>query len=214
MSSHFLFRHSTSTWLIIHNAYTVKYLATALHTQWRTPYDHNNIQMLHIWETPGALAAELAKVVVGQPGSWGPGIKLFWVDIQNFCFGCPLMAWQCKALSESWLVMLSAFLQWTAWLMDYWMSVNSDTRHLWQLDYYKVFLMNDTWEALHQSTPSNRVWLSNDSAMKTFKDAFQDAYFHFSHYRKANDPFLMCDMYAWANWLCRTAVKAPTNLIN
>jgi hypothetical protein len=35
---------------------------------------------------------------------------------------------------------------------------------------------------------------------------FASAYFHFSHYAKANDSTPMGDSYAWANWLGGTAV--------
>jgi hypothetical protein len=52
-------------------------------------------------------------------------------------------------------------------------------------DYYKALLTNEAWEILRQSTPHNRSRLSKVSAMKTFEDAFKDAYFHFSHYGKA-----------------------------
>jgi hypothetical protein len=78
-------------------------------------------------------------------------------------------------------------------------------------DYYKVFLMDEAWEALHHSIPANHVRLSDNSATKEFEVAFQDAYFHFSHYRKANDSSPMCDTYTWANWLRGTAVVCQLN---
>ena len=78
-------------------------------------------------------------------------------------------------------------------------------------DYYKALLTNDAWETLRQSTPANRARLSNDSATKSFEDAFKDAYFHFSHYGKANDPSPICDTYAWGLWLRGTAVACQLN---
>jgi hypothetical protein len=78
-------------------------------------------------------------------------------------------------------------------------------------DYYKAFLTDKAWEALRQSVPANRVRLSDNSATKTFEDAFQDAYFHFSHYGKANDSSPMRDTCAWANWLRGTAVICQLN---
>jgi len=78
-------------------------------------------------------------------------------------------------------------------------------------EYYKAFLTDEAWEALRQSVPANRAWLSNNSATKTFEDAFQDAYFHFSHYGKANDSSPMRDTSAWANWLRGTAVVCQLN---
>jgi hypothetical protein len=47
--------------------------------------------------------------------------------------------------------------------------------------------------------------------MKTFEHTFQDAYFHFSHYGKANDSSLMHNTCAWANWLHGTAVICQLN---
>ena len=73
-------------------------------------------------------------------------------------------------------------------------------------DYYKALLTEDAWDILRQSVPANRARLSDDSATRTFEDAFKNAYFHFSHYGKANDSSPMCDMYAWALWLRGTAV--------
>ncbi len=78
-------------------------------------------------------------------------------------------------------------------------------------DYYKALLTNEAWETLRQSTPANRARLSNNSAIKTFEVAFQDAYFHFSHYGKANDSSPMCDTYAWGLWLRGTAVTCQLN---
>jgi hypothetical protein len=78
-------------------------------------------------------------------------------------------------------------------------------------DYYKAFLTDKAWEALRKSVPANRARLSDNSAKKTFEDAFQDAYFHFSHYGKANDSSPMRDTCAWANWLRGTAVLCQLN---
>lgn len=78
-------------------------------------------------------------------------------------------------------------------------------------DYYKALLTDEAWEALSQSVPANHARLSDESANRTFKDAFQDAYFHFSHYGKANDASPMRDLYAWANWLRGTAVFCQVN---
>ena len=73
-------------------------------------------------------------------------------------------------------------------------------------DYYQAFLTNDAWEVLRKSTPANRSRLSSDSANTKFEDAFKNAYFHYSHYGKANDSCPMSDKYAWALWLRGTAV--------
>jgi hypothetical protein len=78
-------------------------------------------------------------------------------------------------------------------------------------DYYKALLTDEAWEALRQSIPANHARLSKNSAKKTFEDAFQDAYFHFSHYGKANDSSPMRDQYAWAIWLRGTAVACQLN---
>jgi hypothetical protein len=78
-------------------------------------------------------------------------------------------------------------------------------------DYYKALLTKDAWETLRRSIPANRARLSVDSATTTFEDAFKDAYFHFSHYGKANDSSPMCDTYAWALWLRGTAVACQLN---
>ncbi|KAF8512928.1 hypothetical protein BU17DRAFT_95797 [Hysterangium stoloniferum] len=78
-------------------------------------------------------------------------------------------------------------------------------------DYYKALLTDDAWKDLRQSIPANRTRLSLTSASKTFEDAFEDAYFHFSHYAKANDSTPMRDKYAWAIWLRGTAVVCQLN---
>jgi hypothetical protein len=77
--------------------------------------------------------------------------------------------------------------------------------------YYQAFLTNEAWETLRQSTPANCTRLSKDSATRTFEDAFADAYFHFSHYGKANDSSPMHDSYAWAYWLRGTAIICQLN---
>ena len=78
-------------------------------------------------------------------------------------------------------------------------------------DYYKALLTNDAWETLSQSIPANHARLSEGPATRTFEDAFKDAYFHFSHYGKANDSSPMGDRYAWALWLRGTAVACHLN---
>jgi len=78
-------------------------------------------------------------------------------------------------------------------------------------DYYKALLTSDAWDILRLSTPANRARLSGDSATRTFESAFEGAYFHFSHYGKANDSSPMCDTYAWALWLRGTAVACQLN---
>ena len=77
--------------------------------------------------------------------------------------------------------------------------------------YYKALLTKDAWETLSQSIPANHARLSEGSATKTFEDAFKDAYFHFSHYGKANDSSPMGDRYAWGLWLRGTAVACQLN---
>jgi hypothetical protein len=77
--------------------------------------------------------------------------------------------------------------------------------------YYRALLTDEAWEKLRQSTPANRAWLTTQSATKTFEDAFADAYFHFSHYGKANDATPIQDRYAWALWLRGTAVLCQLN---
>ncbi|KAM6501351.1 hypothetical protein JOM56_004365 [Amanita muscaria] len=78
-------------------------------------------------------------------------------------------------------------------------------------DYYKALLTDEAWDVLRQSLPANRARLNHDSATKTFEDAFQDAYFHFSHWAKANDTFPLRDTFAWALWLRGSAVYLPPN---
>jgi hypothetical protein len=77
--------------------------------------------------------------------------------------------------------------------------------------YYKALLTDEAWKTLRSSVPANRTKLSTDSANKTFERAFAHAYFHFSHYAKANDATPMCDKYAWANWLRGTALLCQLN---
>ena len=77
-------------------------------------------------------------------------------------------------------------------------------------DYYKALLTEDAWDILRQSVPVNRARLSDESATRTFEDAFKDAYLHFSHYGKANDDSSL--MYAWALWLRGTAAVACQEL--
>ncbi|KIL66650.1 hypothetical protein M378DRAFT_10017 [Amanita muscaria Koide BX008] len=78
-------------------------------------------------------------------------------------------------------------------------------------DYYKALLTDEAWDVLRQSLPANRARLNHDSATKTFEDAFQDAYFHFSHWAKANDTFPLRDTLAWALWLRGSAVYLQPN---
>jgi hypothetical protein len=77
--------------------------------------------------------------------------------------------------------------------------------------YYKALLTDEAWETLRSSVPANRAKLSKASAEKTFEEAFADAYFHFSHYAKANDATPIRDTYAWANWLRGTAILFQYN---
>jgi hypothetical protein len=77
--------------------------------------------------------------------------------------------------------------------------------------YYKELLTDDAWNVLRRSVPANRVDLSEESATRTFEDAFADAYFHFSHYGKANDDTPIQDSFAWALWLRGTAVLWQLN---
>jgi hypothetical protein len=79
------------------------------------------------------------------------------------------------------------------------------------VSYYKALLTDEAWETLRHSTPANRAQLSENSATKTFEDAFANAYLHFSHYGKVVDTAPMCDIYAWANWLRGTAVVCQPN---
>jgi hypothetical protein len=78
-------------------------------------------------------------------------------------------------------------------------------------DYYKALLTDEAWQTLSQSTPANWVRLSDNSATKTFEKAFANAYFHFSHFGKANDSTPMRDDYAWAMWLRGTAILCQLN---
>jgi hypothetical protein len=78
-------------------------------------------------------------------------------------------------------------------------------------DYYKALLTNDAWAKLRRSVPANRARLSEDSATKTFEDAFANAFFHFSHYGKANDASPMRVKHAWAHWLRGTAIICQPN---
>ena len=78
-------------------------------------------------------------------------------------------------------------------------------------DYYKVLLMDELWQALCKSTPVNHAQLTKISAKTTFEDAFKHAYFNFLHYSKANDSSLMCNTYAWVNWLCGTMIVCQLN---
>ena len=73
-------------------------------------------------------------------------------------------------------------------------------------EYYKALLTDEAWEILRQSTPANPAQLSEDSATKTFEEAFQDAYFHFSYYGKAGDWSPMKDTLSWALWLRGSAI--------
>ena len=75
--------------------------------------------------------------------------------------------------------------------------------------YYRAFLTDEAWETLRLSTPSNCAQLNKNSATTTFEDAFADAYFHFSHFAKANDSSPMRDTCSWANWLRGTAILNP-----
>ena len=52
--------------------------------------------------------------------------------------------------------------------------------------YQKAFLTDEAWQILSQSTPASYTHLSDDSAIKTFEEAFTNTYFHYSHFRKGN----------------------------
>lgn len=78
-------------------------------------------------------------------------------------------------------------------------------------DYYKALLTADAWENLRLSVPANSRQLCRVSAIKTFENAFRDAYFHFSHYGKAIDSSPMRDTAAWAYWLRGTAILCQLN---
>jgi len=78
-------------------------------------------------------------------------------------------------------------------------------------DYYKTLLTGEAWEELRHSTPANRAQLSSASANKTFENAFEGGYFHFSHYGQANDTSPMQNTDAWAYWLRGTAIACQLN---
>jgi len=72
--------------------------------------------------------------------------------------------------------------------------------------YYRALLTEEAWETLRLSVPANGAALSPKARSLTFEEAFEKAYFRFSHYSKAGDAAPMKDGYAWANWLRGTAV--------
>ena len=78
-------------------------------------------------------------------------------------------------------------------------------------DYYKALLTDDAWTSLRKSVPANRTQLSEESGTETFEDAFANAFFHFSHYGKANDASPMRSKHAWAHWLRGTAILCQPN---
>jgi hypothetical protein len=77
--------------------------------------------------------------------------------------------------------------------------------------YYRALLTDEAWETLRVSVPTNCTALSKTAAKTTFEDAFVSAYFHFSHYAKANDAGPIQDGYAWTGWLRGTAVLCQLN---
>jgi hypothetical protein len=77
--------------------------------------------------------------------------------------------------------------------------------------YYQNLLTDEAWQTLRRSVPANRARLSEESGTKTFEEAFAGAYFHFSHYGKANDSKPMNNHYAWALWLRGTALLFQHN---
>jgi hypothetical protein len=77
------------------------------------------------------------------------------------------------------------------------------------LDYYKALLTNDAWTMLRKSVPANHTQLSEGSGTKSFEDAFANAFFHFSHYGKANDASPIRAKHSWAHWLRGTAIFCP-----
>ena len=77
--------------------------------------------------------------------------------------------------------------------------------------YYQALLTDEAWETLRRSVPINRTALTLEAGAMTFEEAFDSAYFHFSHYAKANDASPMQDDYAWAGWLRVTAVLCQFN---
>jgi len=78
-------------------------------------------------------------------------------------------------------------------------------------EYYQALLTDEAWEVLKDSTPANCSSLAEESGKKRFEDAFADAYFHFSHYGKANDETPLQDCYGWALWLRGTAILCQLN---
>jgi hypothetical protein len=78
-------------------------------------------------------------------------------------------------------------------------------------EYYQALLTDEAWEVLKDSTPANCSSLTEESREKRFEDAFADAYFHFSHYGKANDETPLQDCYGWALWLRGTAILCQLN---
>jgi hypothetical protein len=78
-------------------------------------------------------------------------------------------------------------------------------------EYYKALLTDEAWKVLKDSLPINRSDLSKESAERTFEAAFADAYFHFSHYGKANDETPLQDTYSWALWLRGSAIVCQLN---
>ena len=77
--------------------------------------------------------------------------------------------------------------------------------------YYKALLTDDAWNILQNSVPKNASKLTAIDSEKTFANAFQDAYFHFSHYAKANDDTPLRDQYLWSLWLRGTAILCQLN---
>lgn len=77
--------------------------------------------------------------------------------------------------------------------------------------YYRALLTDDAWEVLRRSIPANRTNLSESSAKTTFERAFDGAFFHFSHYAKANDATPINDRFTWALWLRGTAILCQLN---
>jgi len=78
-------------------------------------------------------------------------------------------------------------------------------------EYYQALLTDEAWKILKDSTPTNCSSLTEESREKRFEDAFADAYFHFSHYGKANDETPLQDCYGWALWLRGTAILCQLN---
>ena len=77
--------------------------------------------------------------------------------------------------------------------------------------YYKALLTDEAWNKLRTSVPANRKQLTAASGKKTFEEAFKNAYFHFSHYGKANDASPIHDSCSWAYWLRGTAIVCQLN---